>query len=1619
MAKHMILNILGCLLLISRAFPTGFPGPPEIAMVADSNIVYVEYFLNSDPGYGNGTSVLVDASPQIDSLGFSVDISSLDYGFNYLYIRAKNSAGIWSLSNIRSFYKETVYTQPADIVYLEYFTGNDPGPGNGAQVSLSPEPNTDSINVVVDISDMPNGFHYLYFRSKDANGLWSFSNQKPIYKETVYPETADIVYAEYFLNEDPGKGNGSEIALMPSPNISGLDFSVDMTGYEKGFHFLYVRVKDLYNQWSLCGIKTIFLETREETHQDITYLEYFFDEDPGFGLGIEIPVTPGTPVATIVFDVDISELYNGFHRLYIRAEDASGKRSLTNVKSFYKEDLVTPEQDIVKIEYFFNDDPGEGNGTTLTFVPGPNIQNQAFIADVCDLPLGENHLYVRAKDESGKWSLTNVHTFELGCGQLVADFDLMAGCASLPAEFEDYSTGILSEAEYNWNFGDGSPEITGGSGNVFHTFADTGQYQVKLIVVNREDCIDSILKTVTIYPPPFVNAGNDQTVCTGAEIILSASFGQGTLSWDHDVTNGEPFVITESTTFTATVESEFGCGPISDQVTITVLQPPEVSAGGDATGCANENYQITLADASSFSTLQWTTTNGLGYFENGNEINATYHPDPDDPEVVELCLAAFPLNPCTTSATDCINLTLIPEAAVIITDPPTGTNLCASTIVEVTAIAENHSSVSWSTSGDGVFGDPASPLTYYIPGPQDLANQQVELCLQAMPLNGCTVAVSNCITLMVLPDPEINLEPEIWLDCSDFDFISNQWLPLAISAEVENAVSFHWLTSGDGYFDDSASAATNYNLGTQDQINGWVDLIFTAQAPDGCMIQISAYQTVHIPAQLIPASQSGWRGISSYIDLSEKTLPVVLEPVENNLLIIRDQYNNTYNPVSGINQIGNWSATGYMANFANPPACLPVYGDFLENKQVHLNKQVTYLPVLNDQPITIETLFAGHLEKIQSIYNWSNLKTWTPGNAEFDLLEPGFAYAVTLLNETDSFRVEFPPFSFEDSLVEVSISGRIVNSETGLPVENVELTPVGLSPVFTNANGEFVAQVPYAWSGTIIPIKNNWFFDPPELSVPEARVNIYDQDFSGIDNSCNPGWTYISTPNFHTIVIPLSANPEIFGEPLSEGDFIGVFFLDDNGEEQCGGYVQWPGTGNVQVTAFGDDLLTDEKDGFAVDEPMLWKVYDCDTQNTWDALATYDPLMPESSGIFQPFGFSGLLNLQTQLCQQFQLAENWNDLSLFIEPFDQDVAGLIAPMQNNLVIFKNLNSIYWPSGGINTVGDWDTQSGYVMKTSAEATIQICGAPITDSLLNLFVQEGNWHYLPVISGCPVNCDELFGPEADKITIVKELLGTEVWWPEAGIFTLQELQPGQAYEIRIETDVELGFPNCQDIPVMKSGRLQASMNTVWGTILYSPVTHTIAVPAHVAQKIPDDFLITVQDEFGRIYGISGQAGTSPFAITVFGDDPSTNSIEGMAEGMQMQVGLYNPKTGTKYPVDVDFDETMPNDNIFRHQGLSAFKQMNTSSVEGLQIIADKVFVYPNPSNGIFHVKCTSGTEGGSPDQIKWMITNVYGYAIEKGAHFGKDFTIDLSSHPKGIYYLKIKPGERNLVKKLVLQ
>ncbi len=507
---------------------------------------------------------------------------------------------------------------------------------------------------------------------------------------------------------------------------------------------------------------------------------------------------------------------------------------------------------------------------------------------------------------------------------------------------------------------------------------------------------------------------------------------------------------------------------------------------------------------------------------------------------------------------------------------------------------------------------------------------------------------------------------------------------------------------------------------------------------------------------------------------------------------------------------------------------------------------------------------------------------------------------------------------------------------------------------------------------------------------------------------CPQPWTYVPTGLTHTISIPANVVPEIFGEPLSDGDWIGVFYLDGNGEEVCGGAIQW-NSGGVGFNVFGNDPTTMEKDGFDEGETFIWRLKRCGVVEQYNAAATYDATMP-NQGNFAGFGLSKLTGLQVALIQNLNLNQGWNSISSYIIPNDPAVENMFAPIVNDLTILSNLTSMYWPSQGANSIGNWDNNSGYTARMTANVDFSIAGATYANGTITL---PAGWSYLPVLSQCPVNVAELFANNLSDVVIIQELIGTRIFWPAYQVYSLATLEPGKAYKIKLNNQITVTFPACS----MKSSTdVSPQINkieSVWGDLNMTPVSQlAVFLPGSLSAFAEGD-MIGAFDQNGKIFGYIQLSSTDQNqTITLFGDDVTSIEKDGFENDETIVYKLLRSSTGEVVELEVEYSIVLENTSGNFIAGSFAAISTVKAGATGIDNQTTSIFrIYPNPANDIINITGISG-------RTEIRIFNVFGEEVFADK-ISTDVTIQVGSLAKGTYIIWISNENVSTYNKLVIR
>lgn len=383
-----------------------------------------------------------------------------------------------------------------------------------------------------------------------------------------------------------------------------------------------------------------------------------------------------------------------------------------------------------------------------------------------------------------------------------------------------------------------------------YTFSnlDGGTYNV--LIVDANNCSFTTNMIVPLATTPV--AGADQTVCGTTASLSANSPGAGEIgSWSgpggvtFSPSANAPNAVAGNlaagvNTLTWTITDTNGiCPGVSDQVDITISEPPTVDAGLAQTICDGTSAPLSGTIGGSASSATWSTS-GDGTFDNPSSLTATYTPGSGDRAAGTVSLSLTtndPAGPCV-AVNDNVEITIEPSLTVDAGSPQT---ICSSGTATMTgSIGTGATSATWSTAGDGSFDDANSPTAIYTPGPLDVTNANVTLTYTSNdPAGPCASATDNVL---------ITIEPAATVDAGPAQTICSGSAVTLAATLGGSATVATWTTSGDGSFSDPNSPTAVYTPGSTDLSNGTVTLTLTTNDPAGPCTAVSDNAVITINA---------------------------------------------------------------------------------------------------------------------------------------------------------------------------------------------------------------------------------------------------------------------------------------------------------------------------------------------------------------------------------------------------------------------------------------------------------------------------------------------------------------------------------------------------------------------------------------------------------------------------------------------------------------------------------------------------------------------------------------------------------------------------------------------------
>jgi hypothetical protein len=511
--------------------------------------------------------------------------------------------------------------------------------------------------------------------------------------------------------------------------------------------------------------------------------------------------------------------------------------------------------------------------------------------------------------------------------------------------------------------------------------------------------------------------------------------------------------------------------------------------------------------------------------------------------------------------------------------------------------------------------------------------------------------------------------------------------------------------------------------------------------------------------------------------------------------------------------------------------------------------------------------------------------------------------------------------------------------------------------------------------------------------------------YVNISNLSNLPWTIITTDTLHRIVIPSSVSIIISGVSVQTGDAIGVFYNQGN-EPACGGYIIWSGLTDTLI-AYGSQQGMDN--GFQTGETFIWKVWKSSAQQELIAIPTYDMTNYPDSSTFIAGGLSGLLSLVASGLdsQVISLQAGWRMFSTYIIPSNQLLSNILSSVSGTYTLVKNNSGqVFWPQYGIDNIQYMVTGQGYQIRMTNSVYLTVTGIAVIpeNTIINIYT---GWNMIAYLRQTPGSIVNMLSSIYNQIIIVKNTAGF-VYWPVYNVNNIGNLNPGEGYQIYMQSSVIFIYPpNTEN---SDKSELQLLIPSHYGCTMNTGNNMTLGVEIgewrleNGVGRIDYgemQYELGVFDNQGNLVG-SGVLNEGFTAITIWGDDDLTPVKDGLLIGEKFIINTWNDISETESQMVVN--NWVEGDDIYEPNKISIAGGITSFDLSGGQTILYQNI--PNPfkqTTGIsFYIPSETYVELSVYNMLGEKLETLISKEMEAGKH---KIEFRSKDYPSGTYFYRM--------------
>lgn len=390
-----------------------------------------------------------------------------------------------------------------------------------------------------------------------------------------------------------------------------------------------------------------------------------------------------------------------------------------------------------------------------------------------------------------------------------------------------------------------------------------------------------------------------------------------------------------------------------------------------------------------------------------------------------------------------------------------------------------------------------------------------------------------------------------------------------------------------------------------------------------------------------------------------------------------------------------------------------------------------------------------------------------------------------------------------------------------------------------------------------------------------------------------------------------------------------------------------------------------------------------------------------------------IIQSDTPATQNYTLAFGYQFISSRIIPENPDMLEVLSENLENLDFVRNTSGQMLRKIGpnwINSIGDWVTVEGYLIRMNNPDLLTISGTEIDPQTpINLFFGYQMISYLPEF---PINTSDVFADVLSNLDFVRNSAGQ--MFRKIGpnwINSIGDMQPGEGYLVRMIADDVLIYPETtQKLSISKTQKPEHfqvingnPFDPVW-TIYFAQGT------------------LKTGDEIGVFDG-ENLVGSG----VVVSKNILENSIPVFSNlyenGNYPVFKVWNKNEDTEYllsdySIINPYGDAYPEEAFPENDGEYSMINFSITGISNETYNHPSLSIYPNPSDGIINISIDKVNS-----DLQCRVMDLQGNAYDNFEFSGiRGFTIkqlDLTKLSAGVYFISITGNNLSKVEKIVIQ